>query len=122
MDKIHLRDMAFRGHHGCLEFERRDGQMFYVDLALGLNLRKAGLSDDLNDSVNYALVFETVRKVVEEETHNLIERVAEHIAAQVMEAFPPVQQVDVEIKKPNAPIAGNFREVAVAISRMRSGK
>ncbi|WP_309381028.1 dihydroneopterin aldolase [Cerasicoccus frondis] len=119
MDKIHLRDLAFYGYHGCLDFERRDGQPFYVDLTLHLDLRPAGLSDDLEHTVNYAQVFEIVRTVVEVESHNLIERVAEHIAAQILDIFPIIQSVDVEVKKPNAPIAGNFREVAVAISRER---
>ena len=119
MDKIHLRDMAFHGYHGCLDHEQRDGQTFRVDLTLHLDLRPAGQSDALADTVNYAEVFATLRGIVEDERYDLIERVAERIAQEVLTGYPLVQAIDVTVRKPDAPIVGDFREVAVEISRAR---
>ena len=60
MDTITLTGMEFRGYHGCLPEERREGQIFYVDAVLFVNLQPAGESDDLTKTVNYADAFEVI--------------------------------------------------------------
>lgn len=119
MDTITLTGMKFRGYHGCLPEERREGQIFYVDAILHVDLRAAGRTDDLSQTVNYAEVFDTIRAVVEGEPQNLIETVAERIAGAVFAAFAPVQGIEVTVHKPSAPIAGTFRDVSVHIARTR---
>ncbi len=119
MDKIKLTGMRFHGRHGCLGFEREQGQVFVVDLTLFLDLQPAGQSDALNDTVNYAGVFGQVREIVEGEPCNLIEAVAERIAAEILTTHPLVREVGVELKKPDAPIEGRFDCVSVAIVRRR---
>lgn len=119
MDKIKLTGMEFKGYHGCLPQEREQGQVFLVDLELGLGLRAAGVSDDLEKTVNYAEVFEQVRTIVEGEPCLLIEAVAEKIAARVLADFSLVQELSVTVHKPEAPIPGRFRDAAVTITRVR---
>ena len=111
MDRIVLDHMEFYGYHGCLSEERQQGQKFFVDLTMQLDLRAAGEQDDLGQTVNYADVFTKIRG---------IEAVAERIASMVLREYPRVQCVDVTVHKPSAPIPGDFRDVAVAITRERA--
>lgn len=117
MDQIELKGMDFYGYHGCLPEETKKGQHFLVDLTLQLDLQTAGETDDLEQTVDYALVYDMVKEIVEGETKKLIEAVAEEIATAVLENFPQVQQLGVTVHKPAAPINGPFADVAVHLER-----
>ena len=118
MDRIELMGMEFSGCHGCLDFEKAEPQRFLVDAKLYLPLQAAGSSDNLQDTVNYAAVYGTVQSIVEGPSVNLIERLAEMIARRLLQDFP-LQAVRVAVHKPQAPIAGVFRDVSVHIKRSR---
>lgn len=120
MDRIELSGMEFFGYHGCLPEEREKGQTFIVDAVLCLELAEAGRTDDLCRSVNYAEVFEYVRTIVEGEAKNLIEALAEEIAAQLLKKYAVLKRVEIAVHKPQAPIAGCFRDVCVRIERSRA--
>lgn len=119
MDKIHIEGMMFYGTHGYLPEENRLGQRFLVDLTLEYDLKKAALKDRLDLSINYADVYEVVRKEVEQTEVKLIETLAENIAQRVLEQFP-VQQVFVKVKKPNPPIKDFHGSVSVEMVRNRN--
>ncbi len=116
MDKIVMCGMAFYGYHGVLPQERDLGQVFKVDVELYLDLRPAGESDDPELTVSYADVYEVVRRVVTGRPHNLIEAVAETIAARLLDGFP-MREVLVRVKKPAAPVSGHFKYMGVEIRR-----
>ena len=116
MDRIELSGMEFFGYHGCCAEERRQGQRFVVDAVLHADLQEAGRTDRLEASVDYATVFEDVREVVEGAAKNLIEAVAEEIAAKLLEKYE-LSRVEVAVHKPEAPIAGIFHDVFVRIER-----
>ena len=118
MDKIMARGLTFTACHGVLATEKAVPQTFKVDLDLYLDLRAAGMSDDLKDTVSYAEVFEQVRKIVENESYNLLEALAENIAASLLFCYP-LQGVEITIYKPNAPVNGIFDYFAVNIKRFR---
>jgi dihydroneopterin aldolase len=100
-DRIVLEGMVFHGRHGTLPAERELGQPFVVDVELRLDLRPAGLSDDLAQTVDYSEVHRLAREIVEGEPVNLIETVAERIAAAILEDHPPVESVRVRVAKPH---------------------
>ncbi|GAY79025.1 2-amino-4-hydroxy-6-hydroxymethyldihydropteridine pyrophosphokinase [Sporolactobacillus inulinus] len=75
--------MQFYGYHGALEEERRIGQRFDVDVSLILDLYRAGSTDRLDQTVNYADVYTKVKEIVEGPPCALIEHVAEKIAETV---------------------------------------
>ncbi len=79
-DRIVLANMRFEGVHGYLEWERRERQPFEVDIELHADLRPAGASDDLGDTIDYGLAYDLVREVVETRSFILLERVAQVIA------------------------------------------
>lgn len=110
-DKILLHGMVFYGYHGVNSEEKSLGQRFVVDLAMERNHRIAGKSDDLADTVNYAKVYELVRGIVEGESFNLLEKLAETIASGVLAEFD-VQAVSVRVKKPEVAIKGSVLSYA----------
>jgi 7,8-dihydroneopterin aldolase/epimerase/oxygenase len=119
-DRILLEGMVFHGRHGTLPAERELGQPFVVDLELRLNLRPAGLSDDLEQTVDYGKVHRRAKEIVEGQPVNLTETVAERIAAAVLEEYPPVEAVRVKVTKPHVGLGDTvLAGSAVEISRRR---
>lgn len=120
MDRIELNGMEFYGYHGCLPEEREQGQPFFVDVILETELRRAGRTDALEDTINYAEVFEEIRRIVEGKPMNLIEALAERIAETVLGKYAAIERIHVAVHKPFAPISGKFREMTVRIERARA--
>lgn len=119
MDKMVIRRMEYYGYHGVFEEERKLGQRFYVDLELELDLREAGVHDDLTKTVNYAEVHETVKNVVEKKSFKLIEALAEHIASVVLDTYTVIDALTVKVTKPHPPFDIHFEGVTVELSRSR---
>ena len=119
MDSMFLRGMRFIARHGVLPHEREIPQSFTVDVELGLDLRAAGESDDLDDTVNYAAVYHAVSSIMNGAPKQLIESLAEEIAEDLLRQFSPLRRVRVTVHKPAAPIGGFFSDVGVSILRRR---
>ena len=120
MDRIFLRGMRFMACHGVLPHEREVPQPFEVDVEMGLDLRAAGESDDLGDTVNYAKVYDVVSTVLTVTRKYLIEAIAEEIADDLLRDFDSLRWVRVTVHKPAAPIDGIFSDVGVTILRRRN--
>jgi len=120
MDRIYLNQMEFYGYHGALPEENRLGQRFIVDLTVELNLQKAGETDDLKETVNYAELYELCKSIVENRKFKLIEAVSEKIADEVLLQFPEIEKCTVKLTKPDPPIPGHYRSVAVEMTRTRN--
>ena len=119
IDKIELHQMMFYGYHGVLKEETKIGQRFIADVTLSLDLTKAGKSDDLKDTVNYADVYSVCRSIVEGKSKKLIEAVAEDICEQLINHFPLVRECTVKLIKPDPPIPGYYQSVSVVLTRGR---
>ena len=118
-DKIELRGMVFYGYHGVGPEEQALGQRFVVDVVMERDLRKAGLSDEPADTVNYSHVFKMVKEIVEGPSRKLLENVAETIAQKVLGNFD-LDAVRVIVKKPEVPMKGSILDyAAVDIRRER---
>jgi dihydroneopterin aldolase len=117
-DRIELLGLRALGHHGVLDRERRDGQEFIVDVVLAVDTRPAAASDDLADTVDYGAVASDVTTIIEGEPVNLIETLANRIAAAILQR-PLVRAVEVRVHKPHAPIAVAFDDVIVTVVRTR---
>ena len=117
-DRITLRGMRFMGRHGVPDEERAEAQPFEVDLVLRLDLAAAAASDDLADTVDYAAAFDVVRRVVEGRSFHLLEALGGAIADAVLAAFP-VDEAEVRVRKPKAPLPGAFETVEVRLRRRR---
>lgn len=120
-DQIVLKGISAKGHHGVLDFEKRDGQTFVVDVTMHVDLAPAGASDDLADTVNYAEVASDVVALIEGDSLDLIEALASRIADRVL-ARPRVEAVEVVVHKPEAPVGHPFTDVQVRVSRERQSQ
>ncbi|WP_106495582.1 dihydroneopterin aldolase [Lentibacillus sp. Marseille-P4043] len=120
MDKITINRMEFYGYHGLFPEENKLGQRFYVDVELMMDLKKPGLSDVMDDSIDYGHVYELIKNIVEGEPKNLIEAVAEKIADILLSSFDLLVACTVKVTKPDPPIPGHYQSVAVEITREKS--
>ena len=116
MDKIVIKGLRIFAYHGVNPEEKEKGQPFVLDITLYKDLSRPGATDDLNDTVNYSRVAKTATRVMLAQKDDLIERAASRVAEAVLAEFP-VREVTVRLKKPRAPIAGDFEYVAVEITR-----
>ena len=119
MDKIVIKDLEIFAYHGVLPEEKRQGQTFIVTVELFLDLHDAGASDDLNETVNYADVCDTIARVMTEEKYNLIEAAAESVAGTILLEYEKVKIVRIVLCKPEAPINMTFDTVYIDITRGR---
>lgn len=119
-DTIRLTGVTAVGHHGVFEFEKRQGQPFRVDAELAVDLRAAGRSDALEDTVSYVGVAERIEAAITGEPYDLIEALAERIAAEVLAADPRIQAASITVHKPEAPLEQSFADVAVTVHRTRA--
>jgi dihydroneopterin aldolase/2-amino-4-hydroxy-6-hydroxymethyldihydropteridine diphosphokinase len=119
LDRIRLTGVAATGYHGVFEHERREGQQFVADVVAYLDTRRAAARDDLTHTLDYGTLANQVAAVLAGEPADLIETVAERIAATVL-SHTVVQGVDVTVHKPQAPIAVPFADVTVEIHRDRN--
>jgi dihydroneopterin aldolase len=118
LDRLAVMGIEAYGHHGVLEFERREGQVFRADLVLGVDTRAAAASDDLRDTVDYGTLVAAVKQAIEHDPVDLIETLAQRIA-DVCLADPRVGWTEVTVHKPDAPIEATFSDVALTIHRSR---
>lgn len=118
-DRIVLAGVRGTGHHGVFDHEKRDGQVFVVDVEVEAALSPAGRSDDLARTVNYGEIGAQVLSRIEGEPFDLIERLAEVIADDVLAAHVLVDAVTVTVHKPQAPVGVPFGDVTVSVTRRR---
>lgn len=119
MDKIQLKGCRFYGYHGAFSEEQTLGQIFVIDCTLSVDLKKAAKSDDLEDTVHYGLVFETIKRQAEQKKYKLIERLAGAICQDIFDGFAPVQAITIRITKENPPINGHYDAVGIELERVR---
>ena len=119
-DRIELRGLRVRGHHGVFDHEKRDGQDFLIDVIVWMDLAAAAASDDLADTLDYGALAQTAADIVAGPPRDLIETVAAEIADAVL-TDGRVAAVEVTVHKPSAPIPLTFADVAVVAYRSRTG-
>lgn len=116
-DCIKITNLKVFAHHGVFEEEKRDGQDFYINAVLYLDLHTPGKSDRLEDSLNYGEVCHFIHKVFTEKSYDLIEAACENLCTRMLLEFEQLTEVEVELQKPHAPIGLPFENVSVTMCR-----
>jgi dihydroneopterin aldolase len=116
LDRIMLHGLRGRGLHGVYPRERAEGQTFIVDAALSVDTRAAARDDDLAATADYGAIAGKIVALIEGEPVNLIETLADRIAAACL-ADPAVRAAEITVHKPDAPIPVPFDDVTVTIRR-----
>ena len=119
-DRIFLSAMEFEGRHGVTDEERAEPQVIEVDLEYELDLRPAGTSDDLAQTVSYADMFEICRAQVEDHSYHLLEAIGEAIAKDVLAVDKRIERLVVTVRKPGVPIDGVLEYAGVRLERGRT--
>jgi dihydroneopterin aldolase len=120
-DSITLTGLRVNAHHGVYEFERQNGQDFVIDITVWLDLSVPAGSDDVAQTIHYGELAVEVAEAVRRDPVDLIETVAERVAAVVLD-HAAAQRVQVTVHKPDAPIEVPFVDVAVQIVRTRTAQ
>ncbi|WP_373547204.1 dihydroneopterin aldolase [Chamaesiphon sp.] len=118
MDVIQLTGIRCYGYTGYLQEERFLGQWFEVDLRIGVDLATAGQSDRIEDTLDYRSVITTVKEIISLSKFDLVEKLAETIIATVL-SFDKVQQVELKLHKPGAPIPDFGGKITIELTRSK---
>lgn len=119
IDELSIDGIECFAHHGVFDHERRDGQIFRIDLVLGVDTRAAAASDDLADTVDYGGLVDRVVAAVESDPVDLIEKLVQRVADVVL-LDRRVEWTRVTVHKPDAPIQATFADVRLTITRRRT--
>jgi len=123
--KIKLTGLRVFAYHGVFDFERQNGQDFYIDCSVWIDGTKAALNDDLAKTVNYADLAKALVENAKSEPVDLLETLAQRLLDMVMnlgggDATGMIQKAKVTVHKPNAPIVYDFEDVSVSVKAKRS--
>ena len=116
-DNIRIHNLELFANHGVYGEETALGQKFLVNLTAWLDLEKAGVSDDLHDSVNYGTLCHFMGDYFSDHTFHLIEAAAHHMVEEMLFTFPEIERICLEVKKPWAPVRMPLETVSVEIER-----
>lgn len=117
MDEIRIDNLKVYAYHGVYGSEKDKGQNFYVNAVLYTDFSKAALNDEIEYATDYAAVCQTIKEVMTIKKYDLIEAVAHNVALQLLNTFEGIKAVDVEIRKPQAPVPMEFDSISVKVSK-----
>lgn len=119
MDKIEIRGLEIYANHGVFEEEKKLGQKFLVSITLFLDVSEAGKTDDLTKSIDYGAVSHRVKEWMERHTCQLLETVAKELCEEILLEYESLglEEVEVSVKKPWAPVGLPLDTVAVTMKR-----
>ncbi len=116
-DKISLKGIWGFGYHGVFEHEAKNGQDFFVDLDISLDLYKPSKSDVLAETIDYGALADLVVEEITGERVKLIERLAGRIADRIKSDHPEITSIAVTVHKPKAPVSAQTSNISVTITR-----
>jgi len=116
-DLISIKGIKGFGFHGVFDFEKKDGQEFFADIELEIDLSKASRSDQLEDTIDYGIFTSIALSHITGQPVNLIEHLAGNIAQQIKDSSPAIISVSVTVHKPHAPVTEQVTDIAVTIRR-----
>jgi len=116
-DFIKVTNMKVFANHGVLEEEKKNGQDFYLNAKVYVDMRKAGISDKLEDTINYDLVCTYLAEVFAERVFDTIEAAAEYTLQEIIVNFPSIEAMELEVRKPHAPLTYVPEDISVTIYR-----
>ena len=117
-DKISITGIKAFGFHGVLDHERKNGQDFIADIEFTYKTDKAIKTDDIKFAIDYGLVAQLVKSLIEGTPQNLIEKLADDIAKSLLKSFK-IDSVKVVLHKPHAPVDMKFSDISVSVERKK---
>lgn len=118
MSKIILENMEFHAFHGCLDFEQQLGNTFIVDISMELDTTQSGFTDNLENTLNYQLVYDVVKAQMEIPS-KLIEHAGQRIMDNIFDQFQQINELKVRLSKLNPPLGGKVERVTIELKKYR---
>jgi len=115
-NKILMQNMMFYGFHGVYEYEREQGQRFYVDVEICADLSLAGATDNVMDTIDYTVVYSNIKDIVENHRFQLLEALSDHLADMILQTTIATE-VTIKVRKPAVAIPGPLDYVQVETNR-----
>ena len=119
IDCIIIKGLKVFAYHGVNPEEKQYGQNFLIDIRAYADLSEPCKSDDVDDTVSYAKIIKSVKRIFTYEKDDLIERAAMRVLEGLFDEFDALTKIRITIKKPDAPIKSEFDFVGVEITRQR---
>lgn len=116
MNTIEIKDLKVFAYHGVMPEENIDGQDFYISASLQVDTYTPAKEDELSLSVDYGMVCHFINEYMTANTFKLIETCAHRLAREILKAFPKINKITLELKKPHAPINLPFGCVSVKVT------
>lgn len=117
MDIIKIEQLEVYGYHGVFEEEKKQGQPFMINVEMKTDFLRAAREDDLNYSTHYGEVCLFIKDIFTARSYDLIETAAVTVAEGILQKFPRIREVELEVQKPQAPIPMKFSTVSVKVNR-----
>ena len=117
-DVIKITGIKTFGYHGVFENEKKSGQDFFIDIEYRYETSQAIAKDEIEKAIDYGAVISKVKSIVEAESKNLIETVADEIAQDLLRDLK-IEWVKVTLHKPHAPVEISFKDIAVVVERSK---
>lgn len=118
MYDIKIKNMVIFAHHGVFESEKTNGQPFVFDILIKVD-KEFDSFDDIKNTVDYSKIFDFVKSFNAKNTFNLIETLGNELCDQILLMYETIKSIKIEIKKPNAPLDGEFECVSVIVKKER---
>ena len=117
MAKVRIVNMMFYGFHGVYEYEREQGQKFYIDVTGETKNDRVAETDDIKDGVDTAAVYDLVKDVTENKRFQMLASLAAHIGDKLLARYPHFARVTTVVRKPSVPISGPIDYIEVEVTR-----
>ncbi len=118
MSHIILENIQFHAFHGVFPQENMVGNSFVVSLTLDLDLQQASQTDNLDDTINYQLIYDVVKAEMQKQS-KLIEHVAGRILRSVMKTFPQISKAEIRLRKMNPSLGGQVESATIVMVEKR---
>lgn len=118
--QVLIEALELHAYHGWHRHEGEFGQAFLIDLELETDIARAAASDDLHDTLDYAKIVETVRKLFVDTRYKLVEAAAAAVAKGLLTEFPNVTLVDLRVRKLKPPIPERLSAVGIHLRLPRA--
>ncbi len=120
MNEIKIDKIKFKANHGVFEFEKENGQYFYLSINIKTNFEETLFDDNLNNTIHYGYISEDAIKFLQENTFDLIETAIYRLSNFLLSKYNQIDELELEIFKPNAPVELDFKNISVKIKHKKT--
>ena len=120
MNNLIIKGLEVFAYHGVHDFEKKEGQIFIIDIILDIPQLQGFETDEIDDVINYSQVIKVIKNSFSGQKYNLIEKTAYTVLESLFKTFKQINSADITIKKPNAPIKDKVEYVAFRVLKKRS--